>query len=214
SITNNSSIVDIGSSGTSGTLAVIGNNVSQANLTTSKVINLGGTTGGATILANQTGTSPGLILNANWTATAGSSTNNKTVTLGGTNTAANTINGIIPNNNAGGLVSVTKIDPGTWVLAGANTYTGNTTISNGTLRVKANAAASTIIADASSLVFNTVNVYAGGTFEFVGQAGANNVESLGALTPTNGSGTIKLTPGSGGTASLIFASLGTVGGGG
>lgn len=209
-ITNNTSIVDIGTTTTGATLAIIGNNVNQTNLTTSKVIRLGGTTGGATILANQTGTSPGLILNANFVATAGSASENKTVFLGGSNTAANTINGIIPNNAAGGLVGITKLDSGRWVLAGQNTYTGATTITNGTLQVLANGAASTVIADTSNLVFNNNNVNAGGTFEFVGQASANNVENLGALTPTSGAGTVKLTPGSGGTASLVFASLGTV----
>lgn len=204
SITNNGSNINING----GTLSVIGNNVPQVHLTTSKVINLSGTTGAATILANQTGTSPGVILNSDFTATGAGT---KTLTLGGTNTASNTINGAIVQN---GTTNVTKIDPGTWVLAGTNTYTGATTISDGTLRVSANGTTSTVIADTSNLVFNATNVFAGGTFEFLGQAGANNVETLGALTPTNGSGTVKLSPGSGGTASLVFASLGTVGGGG
>ena len=35
------------------TLSVIGNNLTGANVMTSKVINLAGTTGGAIILANQ-----------------------------------------------------------------------------------------------------------------------------------------------------------------
>ena len=212
-INNNTGTINIGTSTTSATLSVVGNNVLQANLTTSKVINLAGTTGGATILANQTGTSPGLIFNADFAATGGTSANAKTLTLGGTSIAQNTINGIISNNNAGGLVNVTKVDSGTWVLAGANAFTGATTITNGILKLKANAAVSTIIADTSAITFNQVNQYAGGTLEFVGQASASNVETLGVLTPTLGSGTIKLTPGSGGTASLVFASLGTVGGG-
>jgi len=212
-VTNNTAVINIGSGGTSAILSIVGNNVLQANLTTSKVINLAGSTGGATILANQSGTSPGLILNADFSATGGTSGNAKTLTLGGTNTAQNTINGIIPNNDAGGLVNLTKVDTGTWVLAGANQYTGTTTITNGILKLKANAAVSTVLSDSSAIVFNAVNTYAGGTLEFVGQPSTNNVESLGVLTPTNGSGTIKLTPGSGGTASLVFASLGTVGGG-
>lgn len=203
SITNNTSTVNLNG----GILSVIGNNVSQTNLTTSKVINLSGTTGSATILANQTGTSPGLALNADFTA---SGAGVKTLTLGGTNTAANTISGAIVNNSGTNTTALNKIDGGRWVLAGVNTYTGATTISNGTLQVKANAAASTIIADTSAITFNQVNQYAGGTLEFVGQAGVNNVENLGALTPTTGAGTIKLTPGSSGTASLIFSSLGTV----
>ncbi len=213
-INNNTGTINIGSGSTAAILSVVGNNLLQANLTTSKVINLAGTTGGATILANQTGTSPGLILNSDFSATGGSASNAKTLTLGGINTAQNTINGVIPNNAAGGLVNLTKVDAGTWVLAGANVYTGTTTITNGILKLKANAAASTVVSDASTIVFNQVNQYAGGTLEFVGQASINNVETLGVLTPTTGSGTIKLTPGSGGTASLVFDSLGTVGAGG
>jgi len=212
-INNNTGTINIGTSTTSATLSVVGNNVLQASLTTSKVINLAGTTGGASILANQTGTSPGLILNADFAATGGTSANAKTLTLGGASIAQNTINGIISNNDAGGLVNVTKVDSGTWVLAGANAFTGATTITNGILKLKANAAVSTIISDTSAITFNQVNQYAGGTLEFVGQASTSNVEALGVLTPTLGSGTIKLTPGSGGTASLVFASLGTVGGG-
>jgi autotransporter-associated beta strand protein len=203
-ITNNTANVNLNG----GILSVIGNNATLANLTTSKVINLSGTTGAATILANQTGTSPGVVFNADFTATGAGT---KTLTLGGANIGANTINGAIVQN---GSTLVTKIDAGRWILAGENTYTGATTISNGTLQLKANAAASTILADTSVIVFNATNVYAGGTLELVGQASTNNVETLGALTPTAGSGTVRLTPGSGGTASIIFASLGAVGGGG
>ncbi|MEZ5387264.1 MAG: autotransporter-associated beta strand repeat-containing protein [Prosthecobacter sp.] len=212
-ITNNSSAINLGfnsgSTNTAGILSIIGNNVSQANLTFAKVINLAGTTGGGSILANQTGTSPGVIFTSDFTATGAGA---KTLILGGTNIAANTIEGAIVNSTS--ATSVTKIDAGRWVLAGTNTYTGATTISQGTLQLKANAAVSTILADASAITFNATNVYAGGTLEFIGQASTNNVETLGVLTPTNGSGTVKLTPGSGGTASIVFASLGTVGGGG
>jgi autotransporter-associated beta strand protein len=210
-ITNNTATINIGANGTglaAGILAIIGNNMTLANLTTSKVVNLGGTTNGATILANQTGTSPGVVFNAAFTATGAGI---KTLTLGGANIGANTINGAIVQN---GTTNVTKIDAGRWILAGTNTYTGATTISNGTLQLKANAASSTILADTSAIVFDATNVYAGGILELIGQASTNNVETLGALTPTNGSGTVRLTPGSGGTASIVFASLGTVGGGG
>lgn len=211
-ITNNTSEINIGATTTSATLSIIGNNVSQANLTTSKVIDLAGTTGGATILANQTGTSPGVILNADFNASGGTASNAKTLTLGGTNIGANTINGAIPNNAAGGLVNLTKVDAGRWVLAGQNTYTGATTITNGILQIQANAASSTILADTSGITFGAVNNFAGGTLEFVGQPSANNVETLGAITYTGGgAATVKLTPGSGGTASLIFPNISTGG---
>lgn len=143
------------------------------------MINLAGTTGSATILANQTGSSPGLIFNANFTATGAGS---KTLQLGGTNTAANTINGAVVDNSGTNKTSVTKIDAGRWVLAGTNSYTGGTAITNGTLQLKANAAASTIINDASAITFGQVNNFAGGTLEFVGQASVNNVENLGVLS--------------------------------
>ncbi|HQZ26569.1 MAG TPA: autotransporter-associated beta strand repeat-containing protein, partial [Verrucomicrobiales bacterium] len=209
-ITNNTSTVSVGSTTTAAILSIVGNNLTLANLTTSKVINLAGTTGAATILANQTGTSPGVIFNADFTATGAGA---KTLFLGGANVGANTINGAIVNNTGTFTTALTKIDAGRWILAGTNSYTGATTIANGTLQLKANAAASTILADTSAIIFNQVNQYAGGTLELIGQASTNNVETLGALTPTLGSGTVRLTPGSGGTASIVFASLGTVGGG-
>lgn len=212
SINNNGALINIGTGGTTGTLT-IGTAVtpSAAGLVTSKVVNLAGTTGGAVINASQDGSDP-VVFNANLSATGGSAAQNKTLSLGGTNTADNVISGVIPNNAAGGLVSVTKLNAGTWVLAGTNTYTGTTTITNGTLKLRANAASSTVVSDTSAITFNASNVFAGGTLEFVGQTGVNNVESLGALTPTLGSGTVKLSPGVGGTASLVFDSLGAFAG--
>lgn len=135
---------------------------------------------------------------------------NQNLTLGGTNTTDNVITTALPTMGTGGLI---KVGTGAWALSGTNLYTGATSISNGALKLRANAAASTIIADTSGLTFVQTNQYAGGTLEFVGQAGANNVETLAALTPTDGANKLRLTPGSGGTASLVFSSLGTVGDG-
>ncbi|MEZ0275836.1 MAG: beta strand repeat-containing protein, partial [Roseimicrobium sp.] len=209
-ITNNTAAINIGTTTTAGTLSIVGNNLSLANVTTSKVINLAGTTGGATILANQTGTSPGLVLNANFTATGAGA---KTLTLGGANVQDNTINGIIVDSTA--ATAVSKTGSGTWVLAGSNSYTGTTSILEGTLKLKANAASSTIINDLGlislGLASNVQN--SGGILEFVGQAGVNSVETLGTLIPATGATTIKLTPGAGGSASLVFNFLGTVAGG-
>ncbi len=55
----------------------------------------------------------------------------KTLTLRGFNTDANIISSII----AGTSTAVTKTDAGTWILAGANTYTGTTTVSSGYLGI-------------------------------------------------------------------------------
>jgi autotransporter-associated beta strand protein len=57
------------------------------------------------------------------------------LTLGGTNSGANTLAPVIGNSAAGGIVNLTKAGSGTWILSGNNTYTGTTTVSAGTLIV-------------------------------------------------------------------------------
>ncbi|MCX6857324.1 MAG: autotransporter-associated beta strand repeat-containing protein [Verrucomicrobia bacterium] len=74
-----------------------------------------------------------------------SNTAAKTLTLTGTNTDANTLASIIGDNT--GATSLTKSGIGTWALSGANTFTGATTISGGTLRL-----ANTAAVSASNLV--------------------------------------------------------------
>ena len=59
---------------------------------------------------------------------------NRVLTLGGTNTGANTISGVIANNDDGN-VSINKAGTGKWVLSGDNTLTGGVTVSEGTLVV-------------------------------------------------------------------------------
>ena len=64
----------------------------------------------------------------------GTTNQTRTLTLYGTNTGSNTFAPTIGNNGTG-AVSLTKSGAGTWVLTGANTYTGTTTLSAGTLVV-------------------------------------------------------------------------------
>ncbi len=216
SLNNNTSAgIHLGSGGTAGAL-IIGTGVTPTagGLTTSKPINLASTTGGVSIYANQAGTNP-VIFNGEFSTTAGGATESKTLTLGGTNTADNVINTSLENQASAttGTLALSKIGAGTWVLAGVNTFSGGTTITDGVLKLRANAATSTILPSAHAITFNANNVFAGGTLELVGQASVNNVQSLGALTPTQGANTIRVTPGAGGNASLTFASLGTIGDG-
>ena len=59
----------------------------------------------------------------------------RTLTLTGTNADDNTLAAAIGDSDAGGVVSVEKTGSGKWVLAGNNTYTGDTFIDDGVLSV-------------------------------------------------------------------------------
>lgn len=81
---------------------------------------------GATLDASGTGP-------VNFTATAMTMTAGvaRTLTLTGSNTANNTLAAVIANST--GNVSLSKTGAGTWVLTGASTYAGGTTITSGSL---------------------------------------------------------------------------------
>ncbi len=55
-----------------------------------------------------------------------------TLTLNGANTGPNTISGVLADNGSGQL-AVTMSGTGVWILSGANTYSGGTTVLGGTL---------------------------------------------------------------------------------
>lgn len=62
-------------------------------------------------------------------------TGNKTFILGGSNTGTNIFAGSITNAN-NSIISFQKSGAGLWELRGTNTYSGDTTISTGTLSIK------------------------------------------------------------------------------
>lgn len=66
------------------------------------------------------------------TAASGSTT---TLTIAGSNTGANTLSGIVGDGANGGKLALGKSGAGTWVLGGANTFSGGTTLSEGTLHL-------------------------------------------------------------------------------
>jgi autotransporter-associated beta strand protein len=121
--------INLGATTTSATLLYTG-----PGETTDRVINLAGTTGGGVI--QNDGTGP-LVFTADMAA---SGLGAKTLTLRGANTGNNIVSGKIANST-GGNTSVTKSDGGTWTLAGANTYSGNTTLNTAGLLNLANASA-------------------------------------------------------------------------
>ena len=119
-----------------------------AGSTNNKQFMLGGggtaATGG-TILNNGTGAL--VFNNAAFNATGTSTTNiNRALILGGTNEADNAITGVIINNtNAGNSTTIVKTGTGKWILSGANTYTGGTVISNGTLQIGAGGTSGSVL---------------------------------------------------------------------
>ena len=100
-----------------------------ANLST-RAIELSGTTNGATINNNNTTAANTLSIGGGLLVTG---VGNKTLTLAGANTGNNSFSGIIADG-PGSVISLAKSGAGTWVLGSNNTYTGQTTVSAGTLR--------------------------------------------------------------------------------
>ncbi len=97
--------------------------------TSDRIIDLAGTTGGATL--DQSGTNALTLTGGMIASGAGS----KTLTLQGSTIGTGEFAGVI-SNGVGSMVSVTKAGSGTWALSGDNTYTGGTTMSSGTLVAK------------------------------------------------------------------------------
>ncbi|MEZ0390377.1 MAG: beta strand repeat-containing protein, partial [Verrucomicrobium sp.] len=104
----------------------------------------------------------------------------KTLTL--TGAGGGTLSGVVSNGGATS-VAVTKTGAGTWVLTGANTYTGTTTISAGVLRL-ANANA----VQNSTLTINVANgvTFGGGVLNFnVGGLAGSGALALTDVNATN-----------------------------
>jgi len=135
--TNMTSVGSIGDSATNG--IVLGSTTTAGGfkwtggaVTLNRPISLPGTTGGGTIDASGTG-----ALNLANTAAIAVGDGAKTLTLTGTNTGDNTLAGIIADST-GSATSLTKSGGAggsttKWILSGANTFTGNVTISAGQL---------------------------------------------------------------------------------
>jgi fibronectin-binding autotransporter adhesin len=118
-------------------------------------------------------------------ATLGSLNVARTVTFKGTNALDNTMSTAFADSGTG-KTSILKQGSGRWIFAGNNTYTGTTTIDEGTLEL----GASHRIGDSSNLVLN------GGTFATGGFS-----ETVGTLT-LSGDSTLDL---GNGASVLVFA---------
>lgn len=136
-----SGTIAMGSTTNTGVLRFVG----SGNSTTDRVINMAGTTGGATLDASGVGA---LGFTANFAAGGAGA---KTLTLTGTSTAANTIGGAIIDNSPANPTSLTKSGAGRWILSGASTFTGATTVSAGSLVVNGSITSAVTVASSGVL---------------------------------------------------------------
>ena len=147
-------------------------------------------------------------MTSNLSAIAGT----KVLTLTGDN-SGNAISGNIGNGS--GLVGLTKTGTGEWRLTGTNSFTGATTLVNGTLTLDFSAASApvnNIINPSGTLGLgsNSVSVAASATLNVLGKAGVSNVQSFASgATPNFGPSAfhVNLTPGSGGSLTVNTGSM-------
>ena len=162
-----------------------------------------------------------LIPNGDQGLTFGTSVNSGTLTAGGADNVSgelvfinNSANDILVNSvvadNGTGSVSLTKAGPGTTTLAGANTYSGRTTVASGTLNVSADSNFGT--APGSVVPLNIL--INGGTLAATTTFTLNPNRGIG-LGPTarNGNGTISVASGQTLTFAGVITNTDTTGNG-
>ncbi|MFN2507154.1 MAG: beta strand repeat-containing protein [Chthoniobacterales bacterium] len=172
--------IKIGATTTGGTLIYTG-----GTTTTNRVIDLAGTTGGATIDASGSGA---LTFTSALTATGAGV---KTLTLTGSSTAANTFAGAIVDNSAKNTTALVKNGTGTWTLSGTNTYSGTTTVNGGVLNLQSNAAlglgtGGTTVASGAALQIQGANLAIADALTLRGTGISND----GALRNISGNNTV------------------------
>ncbi|MDY0169167.1 MAG: autotransporter-associated beta strand repeat-containing protein [Thermoguttaceae bacterium] len=148
--TGSNALIKLGTGNYHGTLKYVGTGHS-----TNRPVQLGDSSGSGagTIEANGTGA---LVFTGNFTGVDNGTA--KTLTLGGTSAPGllNTISGVIADGNTalGRTTSLVKSGTNTWVLSGANTYTGNTVLNAGVLRAEGSDPG-TLGTGASQLILNS-----------------------------------------------------------
>ncbi|MFM7518920.1 MAG: beta strand repeat-containing protein [Planctomycetota bacterium] len=183
--------IAVGSTTTSAALRWVGTTSSTSN----RVIDLAGTTGGATIEAAGSGA---LVLTATNTA---SGAGVKTLTLTGTSTADNAI-GVIVDNTTTNKTSVVKDGSGVWRLTVSSSFSGGLTVRQGT-----------VIADVNSGGQGQSGVFGAADAVTVGNATAGAVGTAALLLSpgVSVSKQVVVPASTGGTQTVLLGSTGTSG---
>ncbi len=147
----------------------------QSGDSAAQVVNAPIVLGGNEIFSNDaSGIANTLTVGGSVTGTAGVAATD-TLTLTGTNTGANAVNGVIADGSGGGKVAVAATG-GSWTLGGVNTYSGGTTVENKASLEYTNTAAFgsgtiTMGAGSGSGTYGTLVAGVGGTL-------ANNITTV------------------------------------
>jgi fibronectin-binding autotransporter adhesin len=156
------------------------------------------TAGAYTIQNNATSATNTLVIGGG--ISSGTTSNTETLTLGGSNTGANTISGNITNGNAT-TFAVTKTGAGTWTLSGTgNSYNGATTISAGTLSLTGSLTGGTAITNSGTFTESGTGVI-GGAATLTNNAGTTTLSGINTYTGA--------TSVNGGTLNLDFSAATT-----
>jgi len=187
------SSIQLGTGDTSpGRLEYIGSGNSISNRTVQVGSTTAGQQAGGEIVNNGSGALTFRGTNFNTTITGITAT--RTLTLSGTNTGDNEINGIIQDNVAGtGRIAVTKSGVGKWTLSGFNTYSGITTITSGVLGVAvlANGGSNSSIGSSTNVATNLVFGAATATLRYIGSADVMTNRSFTLSSGVDGGATIE-----------------------
>jgi autotransporter-associated beta strand protein len=157
--------------------------------------------------------------------TPGATSGTATLALAGGNTGANTISAPLADNGAGKL-AIAKTGGGLWILSGANTYTGDTTVSAGTLKFAITSGTPSVGAGATATVAAGATLELAGIVTALGKAGGNRVHIVNNSTASgvvvsgmhqvvgaiDGSGNVQVNAGSDLTANHIVQSALLIGG--
>lgn len=170
--------IQMGNGGVYGALNYTG----SADDSTSKLVNLSGTTGGGVLLANQ---SSGTITFSGGVSASG--VGNKSLILAGTSRAANSLSGMIADGTAS-VTSLVKTQTGTWVYAPTSTatliggtgITGSGAINSSTLVVNSTTgiAAGMTVTGGTALGTNVVVRITGNTLWLAGPIATNYANSI------------------------------------